>query len=140
LFLTLGWQPALLMIAALAARLLNSGVKEIVGRPRPNVTLVDADWQPSSLSFPSGHSEGALILWGLLFYFATVYLKNAWLRLPAQAACLWLIVGTGLERVYVGHHWPSDVVGGFWLGGLILAVMILVERLVRKRRTVVAYS
>jgi undecaprenyl-diphosphatase len=140
LLLTLGWQQALLVGAALAGRLANSGLKELIGRPRPSLSLVEADGQPSSLSFPSGHAEGTILLWGMLFYFATVYLKDARLRLPAQALSLWVIVGTGLERVHVGHHWPSDVLGGFWAGGLILAMLIAVEQLVRRRRAVVAYS
>jgi len=138
--LTLGWEQAALLAAALVGRLLNSGVKEIVGRPRPSLSLVDADNQPSSLSFPSGHAEGTVLLWGMLFYLATAYLKDPRLRLPAQAFCLWVIVGTGIERVYAGHHWPSDVVGGFWAGGLLLALLIAAERLVRARRAVVAYA
>jgi undecaprenyl-diphosphatase len=140
LFLAAGWQQALLMAGALAGRLANSGFKEIIGRPRPSLSLVEADGQPSSLSFPSGHAEGTILLWGILFYFATVYLKDARLRLPAQAACIWVVVGTGLERVYVGHHWASDVIGGFWVGGLILAVLIAADQLARRRRAVVAYS
>jgi undecaprenyl-diphosphatase len=139
LLVSLGWQQALLIGAALLGRLANGLLKEIVGRPRPSLSLVEADGQPSSLSFPSGHAEGTMLLWGLLFYFATVYVKDARLRLPAQALSVWVIVGTGLERIYVGHHWPSDVLGGFWAGALILGVLIAVERVVRRQRAVVAY-
>jgi undecaprenyl-diphosphatase len=39
-----------------------------------------------------------------------------------------VIVVTGLERVYVGDHWPSDVVGGYYFGALFLAAIIWVER------------
>jgi len=111
-------------------RLLNSGLKELVQRPRPSPELVQVGGQPPpSFSFPSGHADGAVVLYGLLFYFVTVYVPVPWLRLPLQALCLWVVLFTGMERVYVGHHWPSDVVGGYWQGALVLAGLIALHRL-----------
>ncbi len=131
LFLSLGWEAALLLLLSSAGRLINSGVKEIVERPRPTPDRVeitcDAD---STFSFPSGHSEGAFVLYGLIFYFATFFLPIAWLRTIIQIACLWIIVVTGVERVHEGCHWPSDVLGGFYAGSLVVAVAIAVHRLV----------
>lgn len=123
------WQ-ALILLISMAARLGNSGLKELVERPRPSPNLIHVSDQPSSSSFPSGHAEGALVLYGLIIYFAALYLPAPWLRLPLQAACLWAILFTGLERVYSGHHWPSDVLGGFYLGALVLAALIALDRLV----------
>lgn len=131
--LTIGWRQALLLVAALASRLSNGEIKGIVERPRPSLDLVSAEHQPSSLSFPSGHAQSVVLLYGLLFYFATVYVKDARLRIAAQIFCGWVILFTGMERVYVGHHWPSDVVGGFWFAGLILAVLIAIDQLVLRR-------
>jgi undecaprenyl-diphosphatase len=122
-----------------AARLLNSGLKEVIERPRPSPDLLGASDQPSSFSFPSGHAEGALVLYGLLFYFAALYVRNIWLRLPVQAACLWVILFTGMERVYSGHHWPSDVLGGFYFGALVLTALIAFDRLALSRSRPVTY-
>ncbi len=103
-------------------------LKEVVERPRPSPALVSVDQQPGDFSFPSGHANTALVLYGLIIYLAAVYVPNPWLRVPLQGFCLWVIIGNGLQRVYVGHHWPSDVLGGYYLGALVLAVLIAVER------------
>lgn len=124
---------ALLVLAGSAARLLNSlALKEIIERPRPSGDIVRFEDQPTSSSFPSGHAEAAFVLYGLIFYFAGLYIRDPRLRLPLQIACVAIIVLTGIERVYVGHHWPSDVLGGYYLGALVLAALIAVHKLALK--------
>ena len=130
---TIGWRQALLLVAAFILRFSNGQLKDLVGRPRPSLDLVSAERQPPGLSFPSGHEQSVVLLYGLLFYFATVYIKDPGQRIAAQIFCAWVIVFVGFERVYVGHHWPSDVVGGAWLAGLLLAVLIAVDQLVFRR-------
>ncbi len=129
LFITARRWEALLLVASILARLLNAGLKELIDRPRPSPDLVMVSERPSSPAFPSGHADGTIVLYGLLFYFITLFVPQRTLRLLGQAACLWVILFTGMERVYVGAHWPSDVLGGFYLGGLVLAAFIAVHRL-----------
>ena len=126
------WEAALLLGSVLA-RPLNAGVKELVDRPRPDADLVMVSDHPSSPAFPSGHADGAIVLYGLLFYFITSFVPQPALRLLGQAACLWVILFTGMERVHVGAHWPSDVLGGFYLGGLVLAALIAAHRRIAVR-------
>ncbi len=122
------WQ-GLLVLATMAGRLANAVVKDIVERPRPSGSLVEiSSHQPSSFSFPSGHAEGAMALYGFVFFLASVYVPAGRLRTAIQALCAWVIVVTGLERVYVGDHWPSDVAGGYYFGALFLAAIIWMER------------
>ena len=118
----------MLVLATALARPFNSAMKEVVERPRPSPGLAPAEQQPGDFSFPSGHANTALVLYGLIIYLAAVYVPNPWLRVPLQGFCLWVIIGNGIQRVYVGHHWPSDVLGGYYLGALVLAVLIAVER------------
>lgn len=122
------WE-ALLLLAIVLGRLVNAGVKELVDRPRPAEDLVVVKEFPSSPAFPSGHAEGAIMFYGLLFYFVTLFVPHLLLRRVGQAACLWVVLFTGMERVYAGAHWPSDVLGGYYLGGLMLAVLITAHRL-----------
>jgi undecaprenyl-diphosphatase len=126
---------ALLLVLTAAGRALNNwAIKVIVERPRPSAELVDFNDQPSSFSFPSGHAESAIVLYGLLFYFATVHVRNSFARRALQVACVCIIAGNGVERVFAGHHWPSDVLGGYYLGALIVSAAIAVHQLAPRLR------
>jgi membrane-associated phospholipid phosphatase len=76
-----------------------------------------------SYSFPSGHSFGATVFYGLLAYLAWSRLPHPWNLLVVLLLVL-LIILVGLSRVYLGAHFPSDVVVGWLLGGLSLFVII----------------
>jgi membrane-associated phospholipid phosphatase len=119
---------AVLLLASALGRAFNSGLKEVIDRPRPSPELIGVHEDASGNAFPSGHAEGTLVLYGLLFYFVTVFVRRRALRLAGQATCLWIVVVTGLERVHVGAHWPSDVIGGYYLGALVLAAVIALDR------------
>ena len=123
-------QVLLLLLGTGAGRLVNIGVKELIERPRPSPDIVHVSNPDSSFAFPSGHAEGAMLLYGLVFYFVTLYLPKSRFRLALQAACLWIIVGTGLQRIYTGAHWPSDVLGAYYLGLLVVAAVIALDRFV----------
>jgi membrane-associated phospholipid phosphatase len=131
-----GLRVGLLFALAGALRMLNPLLKELVGRPRPSADLLDFSEQPSTLSFPSGHSATALILFGLIFYFFGVYVRNTVARLAIQAGCVWMIVVVGIERVYAGAHWPSDVLGGYWYGAIIVIGTVILHRYLSTRRSV----
>ena len=128
LFLAQRRPAALLLLLAPAASALNAATKEIVDRPRPGHELVPWSTRTYTSAFPSGHAESAIVIYGLLFYFITVFVSQRTLRLLGQAACLCVILFTGMQRVYTGVHWPSDVLGGYYLGGLVLAVIIGLHR------------
>ena len=127
------WQAFLLLVAPVGW-VADTGVKHLVDRPRPSPDLVRVTDAASGPSFPSGHAITAVLIFGLLFYFATILVRPAWLRLSLQLACLYAIVFTGLARIYHGAHWFSDVYGALLLGLLILAPIIALDRLVIWRR------
>jgi undecaprenyl-diphosphatase len=108
---------------------LNLLLKELVARPRPTEDLVVVWQSHSGLSFPSGHAFTAVVLFGLLYYLAPVLFP--WRRAITleRISCLSLITLIGLSRVYLGVHWPSDILGGFLVGGIVLALLIHLHRL-----------
>jgi len=124
---------AVWLLAILALTQVNGAVKLAVDRPRPSPELVDVREVATGLSFPSGHTMTTVLLYGFLFYAAGQALPDRRLRYPAQALCVTIAVLTGLQRVEAGVHWPSDVLGGALLAGLILALLIWSHRRFRAR-------
>ena len=99
-------------------------LQRLVDRPRPSAGLVGLDQPLSGLGFPSGHAYQAIVLFGALIYLATTLIGRTWLRRLTQVSLTFLILAIGISRVYLGAHWPSDVVGGYLIGGALLALMI----------------
>jgi undecaprenyl-diphosphatase len=128
LWLLTSRSAAVWLVAALVASLSDTGVKLLVDRPRPAGHLVEVSEKTSSAAFPSGHATAAVLVYGFIFYLAGFLIPARLLRLLVQALCLVIIVLTALQRVYVGAHWPSDVLGGLLFGGLLLSLLIWSHR------------
>ncbi len=132
LFLAWRWRsktPIVLTVLAAAGSLLLTVVgKTMTGRTRP--PLVDAIPPfESSPSFPSGHTLNATVIAGivcylLLHWFRTRGLRTFWIVLLSVYA-----ITMGLSRVYLGHHWLTDVIVGWVLGLIWVAVVITLHRL-----------
>lgn len=124
LFLAAKRREAVLLLLIMAVRLAGIGVKELVERPRPSPLLIDISEQATGFSFPSGHAMSVSIIYGFVFYLATVLVPHRVLRLIIQLACVYGIAHTAVYRVYTGSHWSSDMVGGFLFGGLAVAAFV----------------
>jgi undecaprenyl-diphosphatase len=134
LILARDYVAALILAIAVSGRvLITSGLKELIERPRPPAEILDFQSQPDTFSFPSGHAASALVLYGLILYFAVHYVEDRRIRLPLQAICVAVIALVGVERIYVGHHWPSDVVGGYYIGLLIVGGIISIHHVMVNR-------
>jgi undecaprenyl-diphosphatase len=131
LFLRRAWVEALGLIVAFAgAGLLDAALKLWFHRDRPSVTWALA--RETTFSFPSGHAMLSLVVYGMILY---LILRLSHSRLPdvsASLIALPLILGIGVSRVYLGVHYPSDILAGY-LAGLIwlLAVIVSLEALHR---------
>ncbi len=119
---------AVLLVIATLAQPLSGVVKEIVGRQRPLPTAVDVWETLGDHSFPSGHALGAVLLFGFLLFAVEECLANVAVRRLVQAACLAVIVLMGVARVELGAHWPTDVLGGYLMGLLILMPLVWLYR------------
>lgn len=126
---------AIFVLLTLSADLVARGVKLLVARPRPDEGLVQVMASFSSdLSFPSGHVVQAVVLLGFAYFLASVAIGSKPRRWIIKGMLGAFIVLMGLSRVYLGAHWPSDVLAGYLIGGLMLAVLIATYRSLAPRR------
>ncbi|HVG19256.1 MAG TPA: phosphatase PAP2 family protein [Blastocatellia bacterium] len=114
---------------------LNSLLKVMTGRPRPDPALVDVIKLYNHDSFPSGHVVFFVEYFGFLFFLSYVLLRRGRLRSVLLLLFGILIVLIGASRVYMGAHWPSDVLGAYLAGGIWLMVMISIYRRLKARQT-----
>jgi membrane-associated phospholipid phosphatase len=126
------WLEGGLVVLTLVPRGLQMVVKDLVGRARPSEDLVRVSEEAGGAGFPSGHVVGAVVFYGLLLYLTPRLIEARPLRLVLALFCVFMILATGPARVYTGAHWPSDTVGGYLFGLLCLAVLIALDRTIRR--------
>jgi undecaprenyl-diphosphatase len=128
------YSAALLWVAVLGSGLINTVLKLSFNRPRPDVF----PWRTQHVglaSFPSGHAMTSIVVYGTLAFLLSRLAPTRWLR-----RLVWTIAGTvvvlvGLSRLYLGVHYPSDVVAGFIIGGAWAVTCALGMEAVRYFRT-----
>ncbi|UXY24769.1 phosphatase PAP2 family protein [Streptomyces cynarae] len=112
------WVAATCALAALA----QNGLKAAVDRPRPVwPNPVDS---AHYAAFPSGHAMTATVVCGLLLWLLHRHGAGRLLWRTALTVAVVSVVGVGLTRVWLGVHWPSDVLGGWLLGALLVALAV----------------
>ena len=119
---------------AIFVTLLNKGIKIIFKRPRPDVSLHLID--QGGYSFTSGHAITSMVVFGLMIYLVRKYTLNKSTAdiLTGILAIPWIFIG--LSRIYMGVHFPTDVLAGWCLGAAILMVIITIEQKVTKKENV----
>lgn len=101
-----------------SSTLLNAIVKRIIKRPRPTKELVTVVRVINEPSFPSGHVMFFTNFYGILIYLLSSNWRSGKLRNILITICASLITSIGPSRVYLGAHWPSDVMAGYLYGSL----------------------
>lgn len=124
-------EAALAAGALLTGQLIRSGISVLVGRARPP----HADWlvNADGYAFPSGHSSNAVLAWGLVVALLWPWLPKRQHRVAAITIAIIIAILVGATRAYLGVHWPSDVLGGWTLGGLLLTLAVAALSLLRYR-------
>lgn len=128
-------QAALFAVTVILAQVSSEILKLVYERPRPE--LVPHGSYVYSNSFPSGHSTVAAATYlALATVIASLEPRRA-TKVLAYALAIGLVVMIGFSRVYLGVHWPSDVLAGWSLGaGWALLAWIGLNRFTRPRRAV----
>lgn len=105
--------------------IVNFGLKLLVNRSRPTDDLVQIIEEAHNNSFPSGHTAHYVVFFGfLLVVLFRLRSINKWIRAFLGVFFLLLIVSIPFSRMYLGAHWFTDVLAGFFLGFISLAVLL----------------
>lgn len=116
-----------LLVVTILAALSNIALKRVINRQRPEIEhLVVVE----SLSYPSGHSMSAMAFYGFLIYLSFRIKMSKWLRGFFVFLFVFLILGIGISRIYLGVHFPSDVLGGFTAGLIWVAFCVILFNLI----------
>ncbi len=130
-FLLLRWRRAALwmVIAMAGALVLDLALKAGFHRARP-VPFFGAT--PHSYSFPSGHALFSFCFYGVLAGLVTVRIRSLALRIAIWLGAAGVVAAIGLSRIYLGVHYPSDVLAGYLSAAMWVAAMITADRARRR--------
>ncbi|MDA2243468.1 phosphatase PAP2 family protein [Bacillus cereus] len=117
-------------IGILVTHLVNKGIKEIVKRERPSLNeALDA----LGYSFPSGHAMLSIMTFGFLTYIIAANLKSVAGKCVTTILMGIVILSIGLSRVILNVHYPTDILAGYCVGGILLIIAIYYHRLLTER-------
>lgn len=133
IFLAKGWNRGVLwiLLSVAGATVLSLGLKYGFHRPRPVPFFGVA---PHSYSFPSGHSLFSLCFYGTLAGLINGRVRALWLRIAVWAAAALLVVAIGISRIYLGVHYPSDVVAGYLAALVWVSALVVADRITKTRK------
>ena len=111
-------------LSVLLSYILNSCVKRLVARPRPVLINLVTE---STFSYPSGHTMINFVLYGLIIYLIIHNEKiNKYKKMLYSISLIGLFFLIAISRIYLGAHYPSDIIGGLALGNIFLILYITI--------------
>ncbi|MFF7529275.1 phosphatase PAP2 family protein [Streptomyces bobili] len=116
------WTAVWLVTVSAVGTALQQGLKAALGRERPVWT--DPVDSAHYAAYPSGHALTATVVLGLLLWLLHRHGAGPVLWRTAMSVALVSVVGVGLTRVWLGVHWPTDVVGGWLMGAMLVSLAI----------------
>lgn len=120
--------PLMMLIAAAGSTIFTSVGKTVVGRARPPLAKAVPPYE-YAFSFPSGHTLNSTVVALMLAYLAWWLSKNVWVRIICPALGAAWAAAMGCSRVYLGHHWLTDVMFGWVFGLAWLALLITTHQI-----------
>jgi undecaprenyl-diphosphatase len=126
-FLYLRWRRAAgwLAVTMAGAMALDLALKYAFHRERPPVFF---GAEPTSYSFPSGHALSSFCFYGVMAGLIAARVRSRALQIALWALAALLVIAIGVSRVYLGMHYPSDVIGGYLAAAVWVSAMLVLDR------------
>jgi undecaprenyl-diphosphatase len=126
-FLYFHWRRATLwlVVTIVGALVLDLTLKYAFHRVRPTPFFVDL---PRTYSFPSGHALFSFCLYGVLAGLLMGRVQSRLVRILIWAAAAILVAAIGFSRIYLGVHYPSDVIAGYLAASLWVSTLLALDR------------
>ena len=125
------WEALFLLLALGGGVAFNLLLKWLYRRERPSIQRLVEE---TGYSFPSGHSMAAFIFFGMMAMLLTLFVVSRVAKTVIIIAAVVLILLVGISRIYLGVHYPSDVLAGFAAGGVWLVMCLLGLKIVVETR------
>ena len=126
------WNLLLIYSVPLVTFLINCIIKPIIKRPRPSLELQITTIHPDSFSFVSSHSLVTICLWSMVIFYLYKYCENKIFRnIGIIISIIWILF-VGLSRIWIGVHNPTDVLGAYILGLLLIYLYIKIGNEINK--------
>lgn len=125
-------EAVIFFITNIGELLLNVSLKLIYQRQRPDPLFEYA--LPDSYSFPSGHALGSFCFFGILAWLLAANVQTVGIKIAIYLTAALLIFFIGLSRIYLGVHYPSDIVAGYLVASVWTLTVIFADRSLTKHR------
>ena len=124
------WKDLILFCSVpIVTFLLNCILKPLVHRSRPPMEYQITSIHPDSFSYVSSHSLVTICLWGMVIFYLNKYCKNRVLKIAGISVAILWILFVGLSRIWLGVHNPTDVLGAYVLGLVLVSLYIIISKL-----------
>jgi undecaprenyl-diphosphatase len=111
--------------------LLEVTLKLVFQRQRPEAFF---GVSPVSYSFPSGHAVGAFCFYATVAALIAHRVRGYWLRVTVGIVAAIMIAGIGFSRIYLGVHYPTDVIAGYAAAAVWVSALVFVDRFRMRHR------
>ena len=123
------WPVLLIGFTAAGSVALTVLLKNLTARARPPLAYV-IEPLPTSYAFPSGHTLNATAILGVIGYLLFLVLRSQVARILSLLVLGSIVLAIGWSRIYLGHHWLTDVLQGLLIGGAWAAIVIALHHYV----------
>lgn len=123
------WPAALIAVTAAGSVSLTVVLKKVTERTRPPLELAVPP-EPTSFAFPSGHTLNSAAILGIIGYLLFILLRRRMAKILSLCGLGLFGLGVGWSRIYLGHHWLTDVLEGLLIGCAWAAIVMVLHHFV----------